>query len=301
MSFNKVSIILVNYNGRKYNKECLDSILSSDYKNFEVIVVDNASTDNSVEELEEIYKDKITIIKSLVNLGFSGGNNIGIDYAISKGTDYVMLLNNDTYIEPNMISTMLETSINENYSVVSPKIYYFDNKEKIWSAGAVMNWKRGLASQRGIDTIDSGLFDERVSVEFGTGCCLLIPSKIINLVGLLSEEYFLYYEDTDYCTRIIRSGFKIVYEPKAVLYHKVSSSTGGVESFNYIYYNTRNRLLFNSKYNKENKYYYLSYFYFTRIAKVVKWLFSGKRELIRATFEAISDYNNNRLGKIQEK
>ncbi|GKU27283.1 glycosyl transferase [Clostridium folliculivorans] len=299
MSLNRVSIILVNYNGARYNKECIDSILFSKYDDFEVIVVDNASTDNSVQELEDIYSDKITVIKSDTNLGFSGGNNIGISYALNKGTDFIMLLNNDTVIDSQMIGKMVSVSISKNNAVVSPKIYYYDNKKIIWSAGAVMNWRKGLAAQRGIDTIDEGLFDESLEVEFATGCCLLIPSEVVKEVGVLSDEYFLYYEDTDYCTRVINSGFKIIYEPTAVLYHKVSASTGGTESFNYIYYNTRNRLLFNHKFNSKNKLTYTSYFYFTRLAKIIIWAIKGKRELIAATVKAVRDYKNNNFGAIR--
>ena len=118
-------------------------------------------------------------------------------------------------------------------------------------------------------------------------------------MGLLSDDYFLYYEDTDYCMKVRNKGYKIVYEPTAVLYHKVSASTGGEISPGYIYYNTRNRLIFNKRFNKENKFTYLSYFYLTRVAKIALWIVTGKKNLIKATFSAISDYNNGIMGKKQ--
>ena len=298
-NLDKVSIILVNYNGKDYNKECIESIFNSSYKNIEVIVIDNDSNDNSVNLLMDQFGKNIDLMLSKNNLGFSGANNIGIQKALKNGCDYIVLLNNDTIIDRDLILNMIKASKEENDAIISPKIYYYDNKDIIWSAGADMRWKKGVTDQRGINQKDDGSFDKREEVEFGTGCWLLIPSKIISEVGLLSDDYFLYYEDTDYCMKVRNKGYKIVYEPTAVLYHKVSASTGGEISPGYIYYNTRNRLIFNKRFNKENKFTYLSYFYLTRVAKIALWIVTGKKNLIKATFSAISDYNNGIMGKKQ--
>lgn len=293
----KVGIILVNYNGEKYNEECINSILNSTYKNYEIIIVDNASTDNSVRRLQEKYSNEIILFENKKNEGFSEANNIGIEIAKNRGCEYILLLNNDTVISKDCIGKLINCSAQENNCIVSPKIYYYDNKDIIWSAGAKMLWKKGLASQNGINTIDKGQYNKKLNVEFATGCCLLIPIEVIDSIGGLSTDYFLYYEDTDYCIRALNAGFKIIYEPEAILYHKVSASTGGEESYMYIYYNTRNRLIFNKKHNKKNIIYYLPYFYITRIAKSFKWLFNGKRELIKATINGINDYKKGIRGK----
>lgn len=292
----KVGVILVNYNGKNYNEECIDSILKSTYKNLEVIVIDNASSDDSVELLKKRYMNNITVVETGLNLGFSGGNNVGIKLALEKKCDFILLLNNDTVIEEKMIEIMVETSVNNQYCVISPKIYYYDNKEVIWSAGADMIWKKGIPAQRGMNEVDKGQYDIECNVEIATGCCLLIHKNIIKEVGLLPDDYFLYYEDTDYTTNIVRRGYKLLYLPSARMYHKVSASTGGEESFNYIYYNTRNRLLFNKKYNSKNKLTYTLYFYLTRLLKIIKWLFVKRVDLIKATLQGISDYNNNKFG-----
>lgn len=292
----KVGVILVNYNGKNYNEECIDSILKSTYKSLEVIIVDNDSSDDSVELLKKRYMNNITVVETGLNLGFSGGNNVGIKLALEKKCDFILLLNNDTVIEEKMIEVMLRTSIDNEYSVISPKIYYYDNKKLIWSAGADMIWKKGIPSQRGINEIDEGQYDKVCNVEIATGCCLMIHKSIIEKVGLLPDDYFLYYEDTDYTTQIVRSGYKILYEPFAKMYHKVSASTGGEESFSYIYYNTRNRLLFNKRFNSENKVRYTIYFYLTRIFKIVKWFLMRRIDLIKATLKGIKDFNDNKLG-----
>lgn len=291
----KVGIVIVNYNGALFNSDCIDSIKKSNYEEYEIIVVDNASTDNSLNILVEEYKDDITIIKSKENLGFSGGNNLGIEYAIKNGCNYIMLLNNDTIIDANMISLMM-CEIDEN-TVITPKIYYYDNPNLIWSTGGKMRWKKGIPSQFGLGEVDNGKYDINYYVEIATGCCLVIPTKIIKEIGMLNDDYFLYYEDTDLSIRIIKSGFKIKYVSKAFMYHRVSASIGGEESADYIYYNTRNRLLFNKRNNKNNMIFYLPYFYITRVVKMFRWSILGRMECCSATLKAIKDYHSGNFGK----
>ncbi|VYU30775.1 N-acetylglucosaminyl-diphospho-decaprenol L-rhamnosyltransferase [Clostridium tertium] len=292
----KVAIILVNYNGEKYNEECINSILKSTYKNYEIIVIDNNSTDNSVKLLEEKFNSDIKIIMSDSNLGFSGANNLGIKYALNNGFDYVMLLNNDTIIESDMIELMIDAS--DSKYVISPKIYYYDNKNIIWSAGGGMNWIKGLPIQYGINELDSYENNKKKNIEFATGCCILIPIECIEKIGLMSEEYFLYYEDTDYCVRMIRSGYEIYFEPKAVMYHKVSASTGGEKSKTYWYYMIRNRLLFNKKFN-EKIFSYRLYFFLTTSVKLFKYLFKRERVKLEGTINGIFDFFKGAEGKVK--
>lgn len=289
----KIGVILVNYNGKEYNEECIKSIFKSSYSNLQVIVVDNGSKDGSPELLREKFGDKINLIMTGENLGFSGANNIGIKKALDDNCEYVVLLNNDTIIDKNLFYNMLKASKEESDAVISPKIYYYDNRDIIWSAGADMRWKKGVTDQRGINQKDDGRYNKREKVEFATGCCLFIPSKVIKKVGYLTDDYFLYYEDTDYCMRIREKGFNIIYEPTAILYHKESASTGGNLSKLYIYYNTRNRLIFNKRFNKKNKIIYMTYFYITRLIKCALWAMKGRMDLIKVTFLAISDYKKN--------
>ena len=293
----KLAIILVNYNGIEYNINCINSILDSSFKNFEIIVVDNDSKDGSVEELERVFNNKITLIKLNDNLGFSGANNIGIEYAKENNFDYIMLLNNDTVIDKDMISIMIESSKYHN-CLVSPKIYYYDNKNIIWSAGGTINWKKGLPIQYGINEEDENENGKLMNIEFATGCCLLIPIEAINDVGFLSEEYFLYYEDTDYSCRVINAGHKILYNSEAIMYHKVSASTGGEKSLMYWYYMTRNRLIFNKKFNKKKTNANL-YFYSTASIKLLIYLMKGKNVAVKGIIKGIIDYLKGIEGKVE--
>ena len=291
----KVSIILVNYNGDKYNEECINSILQSNYKNIEIIFIDNCSTDNSVCNVKKLYDNKIKIIINDKNGGFAYGNNIGIKYALDNGADYILLLNNDTVIEKDSITNLVNASIRTN-SVISPKIKYYDNRELIWSAGGFIDWRRGNAVHYGIDELDFGQYDEEKYIEFATGCCILLHKDIISQVGYLSEEYFLYFEDSDYCMKIIESGNKIFYCPSSIIYHKVSASTGGEKSSLFIYYINRNRLLFNMKFNKKLKI-FLFYFKLLNIYKILRWIIWGEFELVRALVDSLIDSKNNIYNK----
>ncbi|ETJ38539.1 Glycosyl transferase family 2 [human gut metagenome] len=293
---NKIAVIIVNYNGIKYNKECIDSILKSDYNFVDIIVVDNNSQDDSIKELRKYFRDKIIIYESKENKGFAHATNIGMKYALENNYKYVLWLNNDTIIEKNMISNLIKCSVANNECVVAPKIMYFDYKNTIWSAGGEIKWIKGQTIQYGYKEKDLGQYDLHKNITFASGCCILIPQKVIKTVGLMEEKYFLYYEDTDYCKRIIDNKFTIMYEPSAKMYHKVSATTGGESSKLYIYYMTRSRLYFNNKYNKRklmsNIYMYLSYF-----KKYIQWLINKRYDLIRISLNAISDFYHNIEGK----
>ncbi|MFU0783662.1 MAG: Glycosyl transferase family 2 [Thermoanaerobacterium thermosaccharolyticum] len=292
----KVGIIIVNYNGEKYTNDCIKSVFKSSYQNYLVIVIDNASTDNSVKLLEE-FNNKIVIIKNNENLGFSGANNIGIKYALENECEYVLLLNNDTEIDKELIKNMVDASIKNNNAIISPKIYYYDEPNMIWSAGGGLNWKKGLSFHYGKDEIDKGQYDQQKEIDFATGCCILIHKSVFDKIGFLAEEYFLYFEDTDFCVRAKRAGIKIIYEPSARLWHKVSSTTGGEESLITLYYGNRNRLYFNNKFNKKNKLLWLSYFYITRLLKFILWLLKGQMDKIQVVLTAIIDFKRQKMFK----
>lgn len=284
----KVSIVIVNYNGLEHNEECINSIINSSYENIEIIIVDNQSTDGSVEMIEKLFAGRVIVIKNEENSGFAGGTNIGISYAMNHECDYVLLLNNDTIIDKYMISCMVESSKKNDGCVISPKIYYYEPNNTIWSAGGEIKWNRGYTIQYGMNEIDNGQYDEGKKVTFATGCCMLIPIAVIEKIGLIPEEYFLYFEDTDYCVKMQQAGVEIYYDPNAMMYHKVSATTGGEESEGFVYYYSRNRLYFNKKYNRNRN--YIFYIILSWIKKCSIWALSGKIRLIKSLMVAIKDF-----------
>ncbi len=286
----KVAIILVNYNGEKFQNECIESIYNMDYDDYDIIVVDNNSTDDSVKILKERFKD-IKLIETNENNGIAKGNNIGIEYALNNGYEYVLLLNNDTEVASDMLSNMIKKA-SENI-LVTCKMYYYQPNNVLWCAGGKINWNRGTTIHFGMDEIDKFQYDESRFIEYTPTCCLLIHRSIFEKVGLMDEKYFLYYDDTDFCVRVNNAGFKIWYESSAKLWHKVSSSSGGAESKLSIYYLTRNRLYFINK-NCKKKIIPKIFFYSTRVIKYIKYKKIKKSKVL---IKAIKDYHNNNMYK----
>ena len=261
----KVGIVIVNYNGLKFQNDAIRSIKEQTYKNCEIIVVDNASTDGSVEVLLEEFSD-VKVIQTGDNLGVAAGNNIGIQYALEQGVEYIMLLNNDILLDKNLIQILLEKASEDIITI--PKIYYYDKKKMIWSAGGYVDWKKGIPYHIGVNCIDRDTFSKEKYVEIAPTCCMLIHRKVFRKVGKMDERYFMYFDDTDFCVRALEKGVKILYVPTAVMWHKVSSSSGGEKSKICQYYIQRNLLYFMDKYRKkieEDKWNYIR----TRIKYII--------------------------------
>lgn len=286
-----IYIILVNYNGYKDTIKCIDSLKKINYINYKIIIVDNASSDNSLKILKQKTNNCI-IMKSKKNLGFAGGNNLGIKYALAHDADYIMLLNNDTIVSNSFLNNML-MSFNKNNKIglVGCKIMYYPEKNILWYGGGYIDWFKFIGVHYGMKQIDKGQYDIEKEIDFMTGCCMLVKREIFEKVGLLSEDYFMYFEDVDFCVKIRNAGYKIWYDPKAVVYHKVGLSSGGEESPFSIEWGTRNRLLFMNRYknNVSSFSFILSkmFFYITRFVRYFQYKVKGKKDKCNAILEGI--------------
>ena len=285
-----VWIILVNYKNADLTIECVHSLRKAKCDDLHIIVVDNNSPDNSYECLIEKLPNEI-IIKSKENNGFSAGNNIGIKYALEHNADYVMLLNNDTIIDEFMIEHLLKNT--DDFMVTVPKMYYYSQPEIIWYAGGNINKTLGKTVHVGENKLDDGSYEERKYVNFATGCCIMMPKVVVEKVGLWDESYFMYWEDVDYSLRLATAGIKILYVPKAKLWHKVSASSG-VKSPLSIYYGNRNRMYIMKKY----KFSIIAWMYFfaTRAVYLIQSIFV--KNYYRYIIQAIKDYLNKVIGKV---
>lgn len=288
----KVYIILINYNGYKDTMECIKSLCKINYENYKIIIVDNNSTDNSIEILKSNAINCI-ILESKKNLGFAGGNNIGVKYAIEHNADYIMLLNNDTLVSKDFLNNMIKSfSLDKKIGIVGPKIMYYTDKNRIWFGGGKINWFKFLGEHFGIGEIDKGQYNEEKEITFITGCCMLIKKEVFEKVGLLTEDYFMYFEDVDFCVRLLEKKLKIYYNPKSIIYHKVAFSSGGEESPFTIKWGTKNRIVFMNKYkDKVSEFrFFISkmFFYSTRILKYVKYTLNMNKDKASAIIEGIN-------------
>lgn len=296
----KLAVILVNYNGKKYNAACIDSILASTgIEAPKIIVVDNASQDDSMCRLEEQYRGRkrLELIRLDNNYGFSYANNVGMRRALKWGADHVLLLNNDTEIRPDMLLRLQECAQRHPDSMIVPKIYYSDDRKRIWSAGGAISSVVRKVRHIGINEIDEGQYDQERKIGFATGCCLWIPVEILKRAGMLDERFFLYYEDTEYSFRLQKLGIPIFYCPDAVMYHKVGASSKGAGSALCAYYIARNWLLCNRQHLGGRYPLFVLYYMANRAACCLIWLMQGRIELVRATIKGIRDYREGKFGR----
>lgn len=300
----KLAVILVNYNGKQYNEACIESVLANRIEGeLRVIVADNASADDSMQILRERYEaeERVELVQLDDNYGFSYANNVGIRLAKDWGADAVLLLNNDTEIEKNMLRELLACADRHPGSVIAPKICYSDDRKRIWSAGGSVSPVVGKVSHIGLNEEDRGQYEEERRTFFATGCCLFLPMQVIGRAGLLDERFFLYYEDTEYSFRLRELGIDIFYCPRAVVYHKVSASTKGADSPLCAYYIARNWLLC-SRLRMGRRYpVFLAYYAVNRTACCLWWLLHGKGALVRATWRGIRDFHRGRFGREAEE
>jgi GT2 family glycosyltransferase len=239
-----VAIVVLNWNGRDDTLACLASLRQLAYPSYQIVVVDNGSTDGSVEAIRAKYPD-VPLIETGENLGYVGGNNLGLKWAREQSADYVLLLNNDTEVAPDFLSELVRAAESAtSVGIVGPIIYYFDRPQTIWSAGGAIDWTRGETRMIGLDETDTGQFGcQPRPVDFVTGCALLIKSQVIRQIGELDSRFFAYYEEAEWSVRAARAGFAIWHVPSAKIWHKISPERRAV-SPQTNYYMTRNRLLF---------------------------------------------------------
>jgi GT2 family glycosyltransferase len=283
----KVSIIILTTNALAMTKEQLLDVAKLNTGNLDVecLVVDNGSTDGTEDKIKDYKLSNMNyrFIQSGSNLGFAGGNNIGIKDALKRNTDFIILMNNDLILQKNMIIDLVEfMQKNPDVGIASPKIYFakgyefhkdrYSESEKgnvLWYAGGIIDRKNIYTSHRGVDQVDRGQFNKIEETDVANGACAIISSFAFKKVGLLDTSFFLYWEDADFSERIRQFGLKVIYYPKTHIWHKVSASTGGSGSPTNDYFLIRNRFYFALRYaNPRTK--------FAVIRDTVKQILTGR-------------------------
>jgi GT2 family glycosyltransferase len=259
-----VYVSIINFNGNDNTLDCLRSLEKlhlADYL-LHVVVIDNGSENKFIIPENSFTKLSLTVLRNENNIGFAGGHNMGVSYALAHDADYVMILNNDTVVDKNILTELLKVIKKDKLAgIVTPKIYFAPGFEfhkdryrkrelgnVFWYAGGIMDWDNVIGLHRGVNEVDKGQYDMPEATNFASGCCMLIKSEVFKKVGLFDQRYFLYYEDSDFNLRTKNVGYSIRYTPKAVIWHKNAGSAGGSGSELQDYYITRNRLLFGMQY-----------------------------------------------------
>lgn len=262
----KVSIIILTTNALAMTKEQLLDVAKLDTKGIkaECIVVDNDSKDGTEEAISNYRLPNMDykFIQSGANRGFAGGNNVGIENAVKRSFDYVILMNNDLILPKDLLVKMVGYMESDpDVGLASPKMYfapgYEFHKDKykkselgrvFWYTGGVIDWRNIYSSHRGVDEVDHGQFNNASETDFANGACVIIRSEVFKKIGYLDDSFFLYWEDADFSQRAKHVGYKVMYFPGTCIWHKVSASTGGSGSPSNDYFLIRNRFYFAMRY-----------------------------------------------------
>lgn len=303
----KVSVIILNYNNPDETLKCLDSVLKISYSNLNVIIIDNAST-SGYENINNVAKNqtRISLVRNKENLGYGGGNNVGIKFAMKQGSDYIFILNNDTQVPPEILTNLIEEAERDKgIGIIAPAI----NEGNRTTYGGRIKWLKPELKHISSKSYPSTISQ---SSSYGTsklkatslsdyipGAAMLVRKEVFEKVGLLPEEYFLYFEDADFSMRAKKAGFKLKVMPEVMIYHNVSSSALKLGSPLILRYHMRNSLLFNERLAP---FLYRIFIHCWAIGnfikQTIKIALGINIEQSRAIREGVIDYYKRRLGKI---
>jgi len=282
---NLISVIIVNYNGKKWLKKCFDSLYAQTYKNFEIIFVDNASEDDSVEFVKNNFPEVI-VIKNKKNLGFATGNNIGVKKA--KG-EYIFILNNDTFLARDCLVKLIE-SFDEipNLGSVQPKIVLMKNPNKLDACGAYWTdfsflYHYGYGKKASLKK-----YNKPRPFFSNKGVAMMIRKDLINKIGLFDDDFWCYYEETDFCNRVWLFGYECWYYPEALVYHVLGGTNVRFQNAYVQFHNFKNKLLsFLKNFECKTLFKIIPVYLFLNFILSIAWLLQGKFKHFLALYKAI--------------
>lgn len=280
-------IIILNYNGWDETVQCIESVRKIKYTDYKILVIDNASDEVPAHNMRP---EEIEYIRLNQNLGYAGGNNIGIEYAIRKGAAYICLMNNDIVVESNIFNQLIPQLDQPDTGVVGPATLFWKS-DLIHSTGLKINFYTGTAKILNYKKKVKDIKESNIDCDYLEGTCLVFKASLIEQIGYLPEEYFLYFEETEWCCRIKREGLRVVCVPLANIWHKGSSSVNKISGLK-CYFEDRNRILFEKRNAPAGAKIFFSFYFMVQFFyRIIR----GKRN-IRA-FRAIMDGLSGRIDK----
>lgn len=282
-----VSIITINYNQAEVTRQFLESSKALTYPNIEILIVDNASVPALSTCIDPTDYEGLRIVRSEVNLGFTGGNNLGMQEA--QG-DYYFIVNNDTELSPTLLNELLKPfEHNSLIGVTCPKIKFYDTPHLVQYAGYnPMNMYTGTATAIGYKQTDNSSYDQPAVTNFAHGCAMMVKREVVSRVGRFAERFFLYYEELDWSQRIKNGGYLIYYQPSASILHKESVSVGEHNPLK-TYYMTRNRILYMRRHCTwlQRVIFYLFFTTCVLPKHLASYLLAGKRQHAKAFMKGV--------------
>ena len=282
----KIIIVVLNWNNYEDTSECLCSLEDIDYPRYDIVVVDNGSSDGSGSRLEEDFPN-VDVLFNSENKGFAAGNNVGINFALESNADYILLLNNDTVVGCDFLTQLVRTAeSNKNAAIVGGIIYEADS-DNIWFSGA--SFIPSLVKSRHYTSIQQ---EAPYETDYVTGAMMLLRAGFLNQVGNLNEDYFFGYEDVDISFEARKRDRDVLITPTSEIYHKVGNSAGNYNPFRY-YHSTWNRLKFaNNHLSISQRYFFYIFFVLTRFFRIVQWTVSRSVEQSRskAVLQGLFDF-----------
>ena len=244
-----VWIVVLNWNGLTDTRACLESLRQLNYADHRIIVVDNGSTDGSVDALRSAESLlSIEILEAGGNLGYAGGNNVGIRYALDRGADFILILNNDTTVDAMLLDELVSAAERHpEAGCFGPWIFYMHDPDRLWFTRSAWEPAVSAFTAPGKGRLASELPSETTSTEYVCGAALFFRASVARQIGLFDERFFLVYEDSDWCFRARRAGFGCVTVPLARVWHKIGTSFGSEASPLRTYFSVRNKLLWAEK------------------------------------------------------
>jgi GT2 family glycosyltransferase len=298
MSHSLVYAVILNTNRCDDTLACLASLYESTYQDTKILVLDNKSTDGSVEAIRSAFPN-VQIINLTKNLGYAGNNNVGIEEAIKQGADWVLVLNEDTILDPDCLAELVKIGDSDpKIGIVGPMVYHHNEPDVIQSAGGMLG-KYWQSQHLGKNELDQGQFQSPHHVEWISGCAILVRKAVIEQVGMLDANFFIYWEETEWCIRASRGGWKILHGPQAKLWHKgVQRDYQPKPSFTY--YGTRNHLLTLSKHRAPLEVQLFNWLQIIRtlVSWSIKAKWKHKREHRNAMWRGVVDFLQHRWGQM---
>lgn len=295
-----VIILVLNWNNQKATVDCLTSLQRIDYPRYEIVVIDNGSIDNSPVEIQRKFPH-VRLIRNQTNLGYAGGNNVGIRYALSNNADYILILNNDTVVKHDFLKHLLQTMRSAaSAGIVGAKTYLMNTENTLFSARCCFIRVLGQPYLEGFNQTDHGQFDRDRPADCVSGSCMLVKRDVFEKIGLLNEDYFIYLEDVELSLRARQQGFQCMYSHQSVIWHEFSG-TFGYQSPRYLYYLNRNRCMIARSQNHFMVFVliFLPYFILKKLLfESIRWLLKAKIPQTAAIYRSFLDYWLGIKGKV---